>query len=127
MRNILERIEIAILRRYLDGAAPATGAEEVMAVRIGNLGSINFDGVVVKTFIQVACVTVPGAILSLGELAAVSKSAAHAFGFRRDDSELQAALRVVLWKLFARLIRGAGLPVINRRFFFGRTKRAAQN
>src|SRR5689334_8269493 len=98
-----------------------------MAVRIGNLGSIDFDGVIVKPFIQGPRVTVPGTVISFGKFTAVSERAAHAFGFRRGDAELHAPFRVVLRKLFALLIRGAGLPVINWRFFLSRTKRAAQN
>jgi hypothetical protein len=81
----------------------------------------------VKTFIQGPRATVPGTIISFGKLTAVSERAAYDFGFRRDDPELHAAFRVVLRKLFALLIRGAGLPVINWHFFLSRTKRAAQN
>ena len=55
MRHILERVEIRVLRRNLNRAAPATGAVEVVTVRIGHLSPIDLDGVIVKTFIQGAC------------------------------------------------------------------------
>src|SRR5687767_12092717 len=112
MGHIPERVEITIPGRNFHCAAPTTGAVEIMTVRIGHLSPSDLDGIIMKTFIQGACVAVPSAIFSPGELAAVSKSAAHAPGFRRDDSELHAALRIILRILFARLVRRARLPVI---------------
>src|SRR6185295_3520869 len=103
------------------------GAVKVVTVRIGHLSSVDLDGVIMKTFIQWTCVAVPGAIFSLGELAAVAKSAAHAFRFRRDDPELHATFRVVLRILFACLVGWTGLPVIDRFSGLRHAEQARQN
>src|SRR6185436_9106220 len=92
VRHVFERVEVTILGRNFHGTAPATGAVEIMAVRIGHLSSIDLDGVIMKPFVQWPRVTVPHAVVAFLEFAALSKRAAHALRFRRDDAELHAAL-----------------------------------
>jgi len=113
MRHIFERIKLRILSRNFDGASPAARAIKVVAVRIGHLSPIDLDGVIMKTFIQWPCVTVPGAVFAFFEFAAVAECAANAFGLWRHNAEPHATFRVVLRILFSRLVGRAGLPVID--------------
>ena len=127
VRHLFERIEVRIRRGHFDGAAPTSGTVEIVAVRIGNFGPIDVDGVVMKPFVQRSGVANPGAVLILREGAAVPETHPDALGLGRNNAEFHAALRVHLWKLLARLIGRRGFPVIGRWFVFGRKNLARQN
>jgi hypothetical protein len=88
--DVLERVEITILRGNFHGAAPAAGAKVVATVRIGHLGPIDFDGVIVKAFVERSRVAVPRAVLAFGELTAVAESAGDALRLRRYDAQFHA-------------------------------------
>src|SRR5438046_7510636 len=127
VRHILERVEVRILRGNFDRAAPTSGAIEIMAVRIGNVGPVDVDGVVVEAFVQWTRVAGPRAVLILRKGAAISETHADALGFGCNDTEFRAAFRIDLWILFARLIGWRRFPIIDRWFIFGRENLAAQN
>jgi hypothetical protein len=127
VRHLFERVEVRILCGHFDGAAPTSGTVEIVAVRIGNFGPIDDDGVVMKPFVQRSGVANPGAVLLLREGAAVPETHAHALGLGRDDAEFHAALRVHLWILLARLIGRRGFPIIHRRFVLDHADLSRQN
>jgi len=104
MRHILQRVEVLVLRRNFDRAAPTAGAIEIVAVWIRNICAVNIDGVVMKPFVEWPRVTGPRAVLALGEGTAVSETHADTLGFGRDDAEFDTAFRVELRIFFARLI-----------------------
>ena len=125
--HVLERIKLRILRRDLDGTSPTSSAIIIVAVRIGNFGSIDIDGVVMKAFIQGTRVAGPSAVRIFGEGAAILETDAHALGFGRDDAEFHSAFRVDLRILFAGLIGWRRFPVIDWWFILGCAESTAQN
>src|SRR6185369_13338038 len=112
VRHLFERVEVRILYGHFDGTAPTSGTVEIVAVRIGNFGPIDVDGVVMKPFVQRSGVANPGAVLIFREGAAVPETHAHALGLGRDDAEFDAPFRVHLRILLARLIGGRWFPIV---------------
>ncbi len=52
MRDVLDGIEVLVLGRDLDGAAPAAGAVEGLATGVRNVGAADVDPVVMKALVQ---------------------------------------------------------------------------
>src|SRR6187397_333826 len=96
VRHVLQGVEIRVLRRNFNGATPTSRAKKIVAVRIGHVGAIDVDSVVVKAFVQGPRVAGPRAVLAFRERAAVPKTHSDALSFRRNDAEFDAALRVNL-------------------------------
>src|SRR4029077_5669230 len=101
-----------ILSGYFNSAAPAIGPEEVSAVRIGNLGPINFDRIVMKTFVEWPGLANPCTVLALDEFGAVSKSHSDSFRLWRHDAKLDAPLRIDLRILAPRLARRSSMKIV---------------
>ena len=112
MRHIFECIKILIFGRDFYSATPTSCAVEEVAVRIGNFGAIDIDGVIVKPFVQGPGVTEPRAVVAFCECAAVPETDSNRLSLRREDAEFDTALGVDLRILFAALIGGGGFPVI---------------
>ena len=67
MRHILQRVELLIGRRHFYPASPTHGSEEIETVWIRDLGTINFQAVVMKTFVQRRRDSSPNTILPFGQ------------------------------------------------------------
>src|SRR2546421_13082941 len=104
MSDILESVEVLVLRWHLHRAAPTSRAVEKFAVRIRNFRPIDIEGVVMKAFIEWPRITGPGAVLAPGKRAAVFEAHCDALGLGRNDAELHAAFGVDLRIFFAGLI-----------------------
>src|SRR5206468_9662187 len=94
-------------------AAPAARSVEVVTVRIGHLGSVDVDRVVMETFVERPRVAGPRAVLAFREGAAVLEAHSDALRLGRNDAEFDPALRVDLRILFALLIGWCRLPVVD--------------
>lgn len=112
VRHIFEGVKILVFGREFDGATPASGAVKEMAVRVGNFGAVNIDGVVMKSFIQRPSVAEPCAVVAFCECATVPETNGDGLSFGCDDAEFNAAFGVDLGILFAALIGSGGFPVI---------------
>lgn len=62
MGDIFDGVEVLVLGRDFNAAAPAAGAIEEYAAGVRNLGTINVELVVVKTFVLGTRVADPGAV-----------------------------------------------------------------
>ena len=51
VRHILDSVKVLVLSRNFHAAAPTHGTKKVLAVGVGNFGSVNRDRVVVKAFV----------------------------------------------------------------------------
>src|SRR5262245_40295531 len=80
MRNVLQCVEVPILGRHFDRAAPPSGTVKEHAVGIRNIRPVNIDRVIVKAFVQWPRVTDPGAVLTLRKGAAISETHSDALG-----------------------------------------------
>src|SRR5690349_8859915 len=112
MRHIFERVKILVFGRDFDGTAPASGAVEKVAIRVGDVGAVDVDSVVMKSFIQWPGVAEPCAVIALGELTAAPEADANRLSLGRDDAEFNSAFGVDLRIFFPALVRSGGFPII---------------
>ncbi len=115
VRDVLDGVEILILGRDLDAAAPAAGAEEELAAGVGHLGAVNVDPVVMEALVQGACGADPGAVFAFRQSDAAPFGHLQVLGLRRDDAETRAAFRIDLGVLLAQLVGRCWLEVLHRR------------
>ncbi len=117
MRHVFESVEVMILGGDFDAAAPATGAVEIQAARIRNLGAVDDDLVVMKPFVLRSRFADPGAVVALGQgILHGADVERDALGLGRDDACAYAAFGVDLGVLLAALVQGGRLEVLHDRF-----------
>jgi hypothetical protein len=104
--NVLQRIEILIVGRNLNGAAPAARTVEDLRARVRDGDAVNVELVIMKTFVLSVCDAGPDAVLSFGHrIANAAHIDQHSLSVRRPQLCADAPLRVDLGILFARLVQ----------------------
>ena len=68
LRNVLRGVEVLVCRRDVDAASPTAGAVVVEAGRIGDVGPVDVQLIVVESFILRGGFADPGAVLALNEV-----------------------------------------------------------
>jgi hypothetical protein len=66
MRHVFEGVEILVFGGDFDATAPATGAVEVQAAGVRNLGAIDEELIIVETFVLRLGDADPCAFIALG-------------------------------------------------------------
>ena len=99
VRDILERIEIAVCRRNLDAAFPAGGAVEVECPRVVEDASVNREVIVVESLVHRSCGgACPESVFALCQhgaaLASQAEADHHGLRLRSLDPEACVALGV---------------------------------
>src|SRR5208282_4339475 len=96
-------------------AAPATAAVEIQAAGTRNLGAIDNELVVVKTFILWPRNADPGAVLAFGQgiLRATEEVESDVLRLRRDNAGANPPFRVDLRILLAGLIQRRRLEIVD--------------
>src|SRR6185312_17219805 len=113
--DVLDGVEVRVLGGDLNSAAPSVGAEEELAARVRDVGTVDVDPVVVEALVQRAGSANPGAVLALRQCDPTPLGDPYALRIRRDDAESSAALGVYLRILLAGLIGRRRLEVFHRR------------
>ena len=128
VRNVLECVEILVVGRNFNAAAPAAGPVEVEAVGIRDLGTVHNDLVVMKAFILGTRLADPRSVVTFGQRILHSADIElDDLCLRRDNAGADSALGIDLGILLARLVACRGFPVGGLFIGLGQAQPAGEN
>ena len=123
VRDVLEGVEVLVLGRYFDAAAPAARAVEVEAVWVRDLRAVHPELVVMEPFVLGRRITDPDAVRTLGEgIPHGADIEQDALRVRRDEAGADPALGIDLRILLAGLVRRCRPEVVHGRHLAGRCR-----
>ena len=129
MRHVLQGVEVLVLGRHFDAAAPTAAAVEIQAAGVRDLGAINHELVVVETFILGSRDAEPRAVIALGQgvFGATQEVKRHALGLWRNNACADPPFRINLGVLFAGLIEHRRLKIFHRFVCLGQCRNGRQD
>src|ERR1019366_1120060 len=131
VRNVLEGVEILVMRGNFNAAFPAGRTVEIPGAGIIEYPAVNDEMVIMKTFFHRLCGCAhPDTVCIFREGGAPASDQAqfhgNALGLRRLDTESRVTLRIDLWVSLAVLVKVRRLEVLQHRLICLRHAKLAQ-
>ena len=127
LRDVLHGVEVLVHGRDVDAAAPAAGAVVVEAGRVGDVGAVDVQLIVVESFILRSGFADPGAVGALDEVVLDAADVQfHGLGVGRFHAHADAALGIDHRILLAGLVVRRGDEVLFHLGVGGQAERGRQ-